>query len=111
MLDQKCGLVWTDHLFWNGVATALDHSSAQQNKTLLNKTHYGQIVPGKSVRKNFKNYFYEVFQVLYYKLIIPLCPQLSESHCLQLDNLCIKEIMYAMFWLKCTNNLRRNTQK
>ena len=36
MLDQKCGLVWTVHLFWNGVATALEHSAAQQNKTKQN---------------------------------------------------------------------------
>ena len=97
------------------MATALEHSAAQQNKTkqnktLLNKTCYGQTVPGKSVRKNFKIYFYEVFQVLCCKLIIPLCSQLPETHCLQLDNLCIKEIMYTMFHLKCTNNLRRNTQ-
>ena len=93
MLDQKCGLVWTDHLFWNGVATALEHSSAQRNKMC-----YGQTVPGKSVRKNFKNYFYEVFQVLCCKLIIPLCSQLSESHCLQLDNLCINNYVYYVLF-------------
>lgn len=57
------GLNWPLILKWCGCAWIIVLPS-KQNKTLLNKTCYGQIVPGKSVRKNFKNYFYEVSGII-----------------------------------------------